>query len=93
MTNERDKELTDELVSETYRKLESPQAPDHLNRAVLSMAADKRPGRTGFVLSAWMKPVTFAATIALSLAIVLELSEMPTASVPVDVTPASEPED
>ena len=30
MTNERDKNLTDELVSETYRKLDSPQVPDHL---------------------------------------------------------------
>jgi hypothetical protein len=54
------------------------------------MAADKKAGRNGFFVAAWMRPVTWAATIALSLAIVLELSDVPTAPVPVDVFPAAE---
>ncbi len=90
MTSERDEKVTDELVSKTYRELDSVRTPDHLNQSILRMAADKKAGRNGFFVAAWMRPVTWAATIALSLAIVLELSDVPTAPVPVDVIPAAE---
>lgn len=90
MTSEQDEKVTDELVSKTYRELDSVQTPDHLNQSILRMAADKKAGRNGFFAAAWMRPVTWAATIALSLAIVLELSDVPTAPVPVDVIPAAE---
>ncbi len=90
MTSEQDEKVTDELVSKTYRELDSVQTPDHLNQSILRMAAGKKAGRNGFFVAAWMRPVTWAATIALSLAIVLELSDVPTAPVPVDVFPAAE---
>lgn len=85
MTNKRDREELDELVSETYRELPAPRAPDHLNQAVLRMAANKGLGKADSLFAAWVKPVTLAATIALSLAIVLELSEVPVTSVPLNV--------
>ncbi len=90
MTSERDEKVTDELVSKTYRELDSVQTPDHLNRTILRMAAGKKADRDGFLLAAWMKPVAWAATIALSLAIVLELSDVPTNPLSVDVMPAAE---
>jgi hypothetical protein len=54
------------------------------------MAANKGPGKANALFAAWVKPVTLAATIALSLAIVLELSEVPVTSVPLEVVPAVE---
>ena len=90
MTNERDKEDMDTRVSETYRELSAPRVPDHLNQAILRMAANKRPGSGEFLFAAWVKPVTLAATIALSLAIVLELTEVPTTVIQTEVIPAIE---
>ncbi len=90
MTNERDKEDMDTRVSETYRELSAPRVPDHLNQTILRMAASKRPGKSDFLFAAWVKPVTLAATIALSLAIVLELTEVPTTAIQTEVIPAIE---
>ena len=90
MTNERDKEDMDTRVSETYRELSAPRVPDHLNQTILRMAASKRPGKSDFLFAAWVKPVTLAATIALSLAIVLELTEVPTTAIRTEVIPAIE---
>lgn len=90
MTNERDKTDTDELVSETYRDLPAPRAPEHLNQSILRMAAIKAGGKKGLLFSAWMKPVAWAATIALSLAIVMDYSELLTTSVERDIVPVGE---
>ncbi len=92
MTKERDREDTDTLVSETYRELPALRTPEHLNQSILRMAEKKGRGRTDFLFAAWVKPVTLAATIALSLAIVLELSEVPVASVAPEVAPAAREE-
>lgn len=92
MTKERDREDMDALVSETYRELPAPRAPDHINQTILRMAEKKGRGRSDFLFAAWVKPVTLAATIALSLAIVLELSEVPVTSVPLEVAPAAREE-
>lgn len=90
MTNERNRKDVDALVSETYRELADERAPQHLNQAVLQMAAGKET-RRGFNFSLWMKPVAWAATIALSLAIVLEFTELPTQVRRTDVAvPATE---
>ena len=88
MTNERDKADMDARVSETYRELSAPRVPDHLNQRILRMAANQGPGMANSLFKTWMKPVTVAATIALSLAIVLELTELPTAAVQMEVAPA-----
>lgn len=106
MTNERDKHEMDERVSETYRALADEQTPEHLNASVLRMAADRRPAASGRnFFAGWMKPAAWAATVGLSLAIVLEVtqvSDLPVAetqaeksSVPVPATEIemrSEPE-
>ena len=89
MTNERDREELDALVSETYRELPAPRVPDDLNQSILRMAGKKDRGKADFLFAKWMKPVTLAATVALSLAIVLELSEVPVASGPMEVDPAA----
>ena len=90
MTTEQEKGEMDKLVSETYRELGVEKAPEHLNQNILRMAAaDGKLGRSnGFLSGAWMKPVAWAATIGLSLAIVLELTEVPTTAVPLDSVPA-----
>ncbi len=90
MTTERETGEMDKLVSETYRELGIEKAPEHLNQNVLRMAAaDGKLGSwNGFLSGAWMKPVAWAATIGLSLAIVLELTEVPTIAVPMDSAPA-----
>ena len=90
MTNERDKKETDALVSETYREIPTPRVPDHLNQTILRMAANKRAGKGDFLFAKWMKPVTLAATIALSLTIVMELTEVPTTAVQTELAPAIE---
>jgi hypothetical protein len=92
MTDEQDREPLDKLVSETYRELPTPRAPDHLNQTILRMAKKKGPGRADSLFATWMKPVTLAATIALSLAIVLELSEVPVKSESIEVVPAGREE-
>lgn len=91
MTTERDKEAIDELVSQTYREHNVEQAPERLNQEILSMAADNasRGSRTNFLFAAWTKPLAWAATIGISLAVVLELSQVPGSSVDI-AAPAAE---
>lgn len=90
MTTERDQDTRDELVSNTYRELGAPNTPEHLNKTILQMASDdgRRGGVRNTLYLAWMKPVAWAATIGLSLAIVLELTEVPTAAVRLDSMPS-----
>ena len=93
MTKKRDREDMDALVSAAYRELPAPRAPDHLNQTILRMAEKKGRGRADLLFASWVKPVTLAATIALSLAIVLELTEVPpVTSVPLEVAPAAQDE-
>lgn len=91
MSSERDKEAIDELVSQTYREHSVEQTPERLNQEILSIAADnaKRGSRTNFLFAAWTKPLAWAATIGISLAVVLELSQVPGSSVDI-AAPAAE---
>ncbi|MDH3577169.1 MAG: hypothetical protein OEO71_05035 [Gammaproteobacteria bacterium] len=76
MSNERKNRVDDPLVADTYTALAQERAPDHLNKRVLRMAA--REGRTRYSRArAWMRPAAWAATIGLSLALVLELTRLP----------------
>lgn len=76
MTSERKNEDRDRLVRDTYKALAKERAPDRLNNQVLRQAADA--GRSRYSLTrAWTRPVAWAATIALSLAIVLDLTRLP----------------
>ena len=78
MTNDRDKMTADRSVSATYRELANEKAPAGLDAKVLQSAAALPRARSG-IGRAWMKPVAWAATIGLSLAIVLELTQVPSA--------------
>jgi len=91
MTNERKNEDRDRLVRDTYKALANERAPDRLNNQVLRQAADT--GRSRYSLTrAWTRPVAWAATIGLSLAIVLELTRLPqTASDAVGISAPGKP--
>jgi hypothetical protein len=75
---------SDPSVSATYRQLADERVPAGLDEKILHRAAaapraGSRPGR------AWMKPVAWAATIGLSLAIVLEMTQLPQAPLDIDI--------
>lgn len=73
MTNEANN--NDPRVSEVYREISSETTPSELDRRILSMAAvDKR--EKYWIPRVWIRPVAWAATIALSLAFVLEMSQV-----------------
>ena len=67
---------TDGLVSKRYRELAHERAPEHLDRAVLKAAADAARPRYSRLRS-WTRPVAWAATIMLSVVLVLEISQVP----------------
>lgn len=76
MSNERNNLGQDPLVTNTYKELAGERTPDHLNEKVLRLAADR--ARAPYALArAWMRPAAWAATIGLSFAIVLELTQLP----------------
>ena len=82
MTNERQHPDSaadaDKVVSDTYRQLRRESAPDYLNEKVLQQAASvaARPRYSRSIM--WTRPLAWAATIALCLAIVLEVTRVPT---------------
>jgi hypothetical protein len=66
----------DQSVTRAYREIADERTPGHLDRAVLARAA--RAGRPGYARSrAWTRPLAWAATIVLSVAIVLEFTQTP----------------
>lgn len=67
----------DKRVSDTYRSLANEQAPPALDRKVLEMAAAAGKRRPYARWMSWTRPVAWAATITLCLAITLELSRDP----------------
>lgn len=89
MSNERKTPGQDQLVAETYKAVARERAPDHLNERVLRLAADA--GRTRYARArAWMRPAAWAATIGLSLAIVLQLTQLPQSEPELVGVPSSE---
>ena len=66
----------DKRVSAAYRDVAGERTPAALDEKVLAMAAAEARTRYGLA-RAWIRPVAWAATIGLSLAIVLELSRSP----------------
>jgi len=80
MTADNDKSEVDHLVRRAYRELGREKAPEHLNQTILQKAAtaDSRNSANRFSVASWTKPLAWAATIGLSLAIVMELTQAPT---------------
>lgn len=77
MTTERD----NQTVSDAYRDIATQTTPAELDDRVLKLAADAVPSRYGLA-RAWVRPLAWAATIALSLALVLEISRVDDAPAP-----------
>ena len=71
MSNDRH---NDEIVSETYKSLADERTPQHLDQKILQMAGAevRRPLYSRWIR--WTRPLAWAATITLCLAITLELS-------------------
>ena len=92
MTNDRDNTTADPSVSATYRQLADERAPAGLDEKVLHRAA-AAPRISSGIGRAWMKPVAWAATIGLSLAIVLEMTQLPQAPPDVNVVAPPAPTD
>lgn len=68
-------------VSAAYRETATERVPDNLDRAVLkeaALAAAKGSRKRG----RWIRPLAFAATVGLSLAIVLEITGSPELNAP-----------
>lgn len=69
---------SDAELSAHYRSLADERVPDRLNKEVLRMATENtRRGQNRGLLGLWSKPLAWVATIGISLAIVLELSQTP----------------
>jgi len=64
----------DPRVARIYRSIATETTPPELDREVLSMAAGSVRSRYGLA-RAWTRPVAWAATIGLSLAFVLEMTQ------------------
>ena len=73
MSNDR---TDDDKVSRAYREAARERTPTRLDAAVLDTA--RRGQRRSYSTSIrWLRPMAWAATIGLSLAIVIELSQVP----------------
>ena len=64
----------DPRVSDAYRELATEKSPPELDATILKMAAGDVRTRYGLARG-WLRPVAWAATIGLSLAFVLEISQ------------------
>ena len=94
MTEERNNDSSDPVVSDLYRESASERAPASLNEAVLrNAAAHANKGYAHSML--WMRPLAYAATVVLSLAIVVQIVLPPSThdAVPAaSLSPAAEAE-
>ena len=82
MTEERNQTdaRADALVSLAYRDFADERTPEHLDRTILRAAAKAaRPRYSRFI--AWTRPMAWAATIMLSVALVLEVTNSPSPGV------------
>ncbi len=78
MTEERSNSdnVEDALVSRTYRESAVEQVPDELDQAVLQRARQRSSNRSSRSV-VWLRPMAWAATIGLCLAIVVEINNVP----------------
>jgi len=67
---------TDAAVTQAYRDTANERTPESLNRAILERAAKAARPRYS-QLRLWTRPMAWAATVMLSVAIVLQLTQIP----------------
>lgn len=75
MTDERYDQNSDPLVSRVYRELAGETSPSSADQRILARAGAASKGRYAR-LRLWTRPLAWAATIGLSLVIVLQLSDI-----------------
>ena len=78
-TNDMSDPVSDQKgASESYRSISADRAPAHLDERVLKLAADeaRKDARFRWFIP-WLRPAAFAATVALSLAVLLEINNEP----------------
>jgi hypothetical protein len=83
-------DVGDPLVSRSYRDIASEKVPAELDQAILQQARRNVGNRTSKSVI-WLRPMAWAATIGLSLAIVIELSSVPMSSSDMMYAPAEVP--
>ena len=71
----------DPRVSDAYREIGSEETPAELDRKVLATAAAEVRAANGFPRT-WFRPLAWAATVALSFAFILEISQVDDAPAP-----------
>lgn len=92
MTDERNgnthEPLHDDLVAELYRELAQETAPERLDAQLLAQAASEADRRRSGS-PPWVRPFAWAATVGLTLAIVLEAARLPVPEPELPGSPAS----
>ena len=72
----------DALVTETYRDMADERTPAHLDQVVLRRAGRAvRPNYSR--LTTWTRPMAWAATVMLTVTLVLQITEVPAPQAPV----------
>lgn len=70
------REFSDANVSAGYRALPDEDTPGHLDAKIMLAARNAAVKQTGiFRITAWLRPLAFAATAGLSIALLLEINE------------------
>lgn len=72
-----DERIDDETVSAGYRELASERTPAHLDQQVLRMAANHVEHAAYTRSISWTRPLAWAATVAICLAITLQITRVP----------------
>jgi hypothetical protein len=85
----------DDIVSRAYQDLATERTPEHLDSKVLAMAASAARQPVYSRWMSWSRPIAWAATVTLCLAISFELLQEPSAppsAVPASPAPAVDPQ-
>jgi hypothetical protein len=78
----------DPRVSAAYREMAGERTPEHLDHVILNAARSAAKPRRSKTI-AWLRPVAWAATIGVCLAIVIEIALLPEQG-PAGIVPVSE---
>jgi hypothetical protein len=79
MTDERQNEQRDPLVSRAYRDLAGEQTSRELDEKILGLARGPLGSPVYTRLRLWTRPLAWAAVLSLSLVIVLQVTQLPVA--------------
>lgn len=79
--------MSEETVRETYREIANERSPERLDKAVLARATRAAKPRYSRLIT-WTRPMAWAATVLLSVALVLQITDTPEVQPAADVAPA-----